>query len=350
MSKEWTSKAGRHAAFIVAVRRGNTDDDLRAIFGISQSTVVRWKKNAPQTAGRPPSEERLRRIKTSARLARRKNVAKGKAGAIRFRPDFPTCQAVANELNENFGYDVCAETVRRDLMSVGVVSRRRPRHPNLAIAKARVAFAKLRLANDAEREALLFCDEHTISSNDSSSQTQLVKIGQRPFPRETQRIQNVASRSVFAIIGVGYKSDLAIFPKKEPTDPKKGYRLNAQRYIDLCLAPFLPDLIKKPRNRHRRVFMQDGAKSHTAKLTLNWLKRKKVLVLAGHPASSPDLNPIECLWAELNRRISLLAPHDDDSLIAAAYEAWDSFTQAEIDAFALHYKSQCEAVIANHGK
>lgn len=42
--------------------------------------------------------------------------------------------------------------------------------------------------------------------------------------------------------------------------------------------------------------------------------------LEGHPASSPDMNPIEALWAEFNRRISLAAPFDDDSLQEAAYD------------------------------
>jgi transposase len=95
--------------------------------------------------------------------------------------------------------------------------------------------------------------------------------------------------------------------------------------------------------------MQDGARCHAAKTTQAFFARAGVRLLAGHPAASPDLNPIEALWAELNRRISLLAPFDDDSLIEAAYDAWASFSQAEIDAFVLHQKTACEAVVRARG-
>ena len=42
-------------------------------------------------------------------------------------------------------------------------------------------------------------------------------------------------------------------------------------------------------------FMQDGARIHTAKLTMQLLKEEGVRVWA-HPARSPDLNPIEHMW------------------------------------------------------
>ena len=61
------------------------------------------------------------------------------------------------------------------------------------------------------------------------------------------------------------------------------------------------------------VFQHDNDSKHTAGLLKDWLKQKKIETL-NWPPFSPDMNPIEHLWDELERRMKKHQPKNKEKL------------------------------------
>ena len=98
--------------------------------------------------------------------------------------------------------------------------------------------------------------------------------------------------------------------------------LNAEQYISQILAkttPLLPRATSK-----QLVFMQDGAAPHTAAATKAWLARHGVKIFEDWPANSPDVNPIEHLWAYLEKRLQHRQCRTDDQLWELVNNEWNN--------------------------
>uniref|UniRef100_A0AAZ3SB49 Tc1-like transposase DDE domain-containing protein n=1 Tax=Oncorhynchus tshawytscha TaxID=74940 RepID=A0AAZ3SB49_ONCTS len=67
------------------------------------------------------------------------------------------------------------------------------------------------------------------------------------------------------------------------------------RYIE---ARHLKTSVRKLKLGCKWVFQMDNNPKHTSKVVAKWLKDNKVNVLE-RTSQSPDLNPVENLWAEL---------------------------------------------------
>jgi hypothetical protein len=115
------------------------------------------------------------------------------------------------------------------------------------------------------------------------------------------------------------------------------------KVYQMCLDDaYLPCVYEKDYLGHKRrqkvVFQQDGASCHMSKGTRDWLENKMPKSfsatyetgISGWPASSPDLNIIETLWAILQDRVIEQKAYSYDKLVECVTQEWWNISQTVI--------------------
>lgn len=177
----------------------------------------------------------------------------------------------------------------------------RPQAPRLSKKNmaTRLAFAR-RLLSPQELPSLrriAFSDEKWFDTDDGGRTWQWLRPGEMADPLETTKYG--PRLMVWAVIGVNYRKIVRV-----PATMK----VNESVYTDL-IGPAMRDL-----RRRSMIFQQDNAPGHAAAVRRGWFAERKVVALQDWPPYSPDLSPIETLWAMLARRVSERAPFGEDEL------------------------------------
>lgn len=100
------------------------------------------------------------------------------------------------------------------------------------------------------------------------------------------------------------------------------------------------------------VLQQDNDPKHTSNLCKNYVAKKaasKELVNMVWPPQSPDLNPIELLWDELDRRVRLMRPTNQKQLWDCLQKAWRSIPSSTLLKLVSRMPKVCAAVIKARG-
>ena len=123
--------------------------------------------------------------------------------------------------------------------------------------------------------------------------------------------------------------------------------LTAAQYINQIVNPYvLPFVNRNPGT----IFMQDGARPHIARVTVQQLNDNNVEILPW-PSKSPDLNPIEHIWDALDRQIKKrpVQPRTRAELRTALADEWQRYPQYKIQRLISSMRRRCQACIAARG-
>jgi transposase len=100
------------------------------------------------------------------------------------------------------------------------------------------------------------------------------------------------------------------------------------------------------------VLQQDNDPKHTSKLCQNYLESKQekgVLRILEWPSQSPDLNPIELLWEEMDREIKKQKPTSIPELERIARQVWSNISAETLQKLINRLPRLCKAVIEAEG-
>lgn len=167
---------------------------------------------------------------------------------------------------------------------------------------------------------VLWTDESTFRIGDSKGKRVWRRKTSDPCdPKYTAKsVKHPPSLMVWGAFSYGGLADLHIFPKGQSVT-KDVYLSLLENQLANCFAA-----------TGAEVLQQDGAPCHTAHIVKNWFSESEVEYIPDWPANSPDISPIENLWAIVKGKLRNEDTSTVTSLESALRRAWSSISMETV--------------------
>ena len=266
------------------------------------------------------------------------------------RDRFLTAAETARNLLGTRQRPVSADTVRRRLAAANLRNRRPARRPVLTprhrMARLQWAQGRIRWRHQQWRQ-VLFTDESRFCVDSPDGRVRIWRPRNERFADASVLERNAwGGPSVMIWGGIALNRRLGpVFFQN--VGQGRGNGVNAQRYIQQVIRPHVIPFLARHQNM---TFQQDNARPHAARVTHQVLQQHNVRTMPW-PALSPDLNPIEHFWDELQRQINQVRPRPATAaaLRQAILQAWANIPMARVNRLIHSMYRRCRAVINANG-
>jgi DDE superfamily endonuclease len=99
--------------------------------------------------------------------------------------------------------------------------------------------------------------------------------------------------------------------------------MNSTKYTEILRESLIPSITQYFDNGDF-IFQQDGASCHTSKFTKTWMMKNNMSFWTW-PSGSPDLSPIENVWAIMKKELRKKRPKNKIDLKNKILAIWNSF-------------------------
>jgi transposase len=122
--------------------------------------------------------------------------------------------------------------------------------------------------------------------------------------------------------------------------------MTAAKYINILKVNLLPAARRQFHDDWR--LPQDNNSKHTARITKVFMDENVPSVM-GWLSNSPDLNPIDNVWAVITKHVEKRKPQNIGDLERKFMEEWVRLGREEVNLFLDAMKQRCNAVISANG-
>jgi transposase len=124
-------------------------------------------------------------------------------------------------------------------------------------------------------------------------------------------------------------------------------KINAEKYIGMVKEYIEPEL---EASEVPMIFMQDNAPCHKARVTMDYLCEKNIKTF-DWPPQSPDLNPIEHIWAIIKQKLydQKDCPKNRNELIDRVFTIWENLDEGLLTSLTNHAMRRFHGVVAKKG-
>jgi transposase len=320
----------QRAAIVVMDQLGFERSHIAYWIGCEERSINRWISRFNDTGS----------VEDEERSGRHRGISEDTEQAIVSLADekkFITPKVIQHELSLNMS----ARSVRRALDRNGLFGRvARTEYPfTQNHVDERLAFANEHVEwDEAKWNSVLFSDETHIWLA-GSGQVWVQRPEDAAFLPEymTEREFHSKKISLWGAFSAHGMSAPYLFDDN----------MNARTLCDVFRTTMLPGALSTWPDQ-QWFLLQDNAPYHKAELTQTWLFTRGVDCI-NFPPFSPDLNPIENLWAQLKRNVEAHNPQTIEQLREIVLSEWNDFDCDYLSCLAQSMHDRCKAVIACRG-